>query len=62
MVQAEDSSAQVSAVVLRPCNTDRPLRPSTLRAASTTPWQIAATGLSAAKNAATMRCNVPLSR
>nr|WP_232823500.1 hypothetical protein [Dyella sp. C9] len=59
--QADFSSAQVSPVVRRPYSTER-LSARLLRAASTTPWQIAATGLSAAKNAATTACSRSLSR
>ena len=52
--QALFSNAQVSAVVRYPCSTERPVRFEMLRAASSTPWQIAATGFSASKKPATM--------
>jgi hypothetical protein len=59
---ADRSRAQVSAVVRRPCSTERPLAGAVLRAASSTPWQIAPTGSSRANASATTRCSSALSR
>jgi len=44
------SKPQVSEVVLRPYNTERPVRLEIERAARSTPWQIAPTGLPESKN------------
>ena len=62
MPQAFCSKAHVSAVVRRPCSTERPVAGSTARAATSTPWQMAATGLPARNESTAICCTSGLSR